>query len=91
MIFFKSSYLAINESNNVIIKLIGINVSFRWAYGFVEDFSNFDLSNIFLWLMIGMCFSKKFRKMSNNQMKNWVLSIFDKPKYSRLLLKPNNL
>jgi hypothetical protein len=91
LIFFKSSYLAINDSNNIFIKFIGLNVSFRWAYGFVEDFSNFDLSNIFLWLMIGMCFSKKFRKMSNNQMKNWVLSIFDKPKYSRLLLKPNNL
>ncbi len=89
LIFYKSSYLAINDSNNIFIKLIGINVSFRWTYGFVEDFSNFDLSNIFLWLMIGMCFSKTFRQMSNSQMKNWILSIFDiKKKYPRSLLKP---
>jgi len=77
IIFLKASYFAINESNNFFIKIVGLNISFRWAYGFVEDFSNFDLSNIFLWLMIGMCFSKKFRQMSNNQMKNWVLGIFD--------------
>jgi hypothetical protein len=77
IIFFKSSYLAINESNNIFIKLIGVNISFRWLYSFIEDFSNFDLSNVFLWLMIGMCFSKTFRKMSNNQMKDWVLGIFD--------------
>jgi hypothetical protein len=88
LIFIRSSYLAINDSNNIFIKLIGLNVSFRWAYGFVEDFSTFDLSNIFLWLMIGMCFSKTFRQMSNIQMKNWVLSIFDSKKYSMLLLKP---
>lgn len=88
LIFLRSSYLAINESNNIFIKLVGLNVSFRWAYGFVEDFSNFDLSNIFLWLMIGMCFSKTFRQMSNIQMKNWVLSIFDTKKYPKSIIKP---
>ena len=76
-IFFKASFFAINESNNFFIKIVGLYISFRWAFGFVEDFSNFDLSNIFLWLMIGMCFSKTFRQMSNSQMKNWVLGIFD--------------
>lgn len=88
LIFIKSSYLALNESNNIFIKLIGLNVSFRWTYGFVEDFSNFDLTNIFLWLMIGMCYSKTFRQMSDSQMKNWVLSIFDTRKYPRQILKP---
>jgi hypothetical protein len=88
LIFLRSSYLAVNESNNIYIKLVGLNVSFRWAYGFVEDFSNFDLSNIFLWLMIGMCFSRTFRQMSNIQMKNWVLSIFDTKKFPTLIIKP---
>jgi hypothetical protein len=76
IIFLKASYFAIIESNNIFIKIVGLNISFRWAFGFVEDFSNFDLSNIFLWLMIGMCFSKTFRQMSNSQIKNWVLSVF---------------
>jgi hypothetical protein len=89
LVFLKASYLAINESNNIFIKLVGLNVSFRWTYGFVEDFSNFDLSNIFLWLMLGMCFSKSFRQMSNYQMKNWVLSIFESQNYPKSLSRPN--
>ena len=78
LIFIKATYLAINESNNIFIKLIGLNISFRWTYGFVEDFSRFDLSNIFLWLMIGMCFSESFRQMTNAEMKHWVRGIFEK-------------
>jgi hypothetical protein len=80
MIFFKASYLAIKQSNNFFIKLVGINVAFRWAYGWVEDFSEFDLSNIFLWVMIGMCFSESFRKMTDKEMKMWVLGLFQKSK-----------
>lgn len=88
LVFLRSSYLAINESNNFFIKLIGLYLTFRWAFGFVEDYSSFDLSNIFLWLMIGMCYSKTFRQMSNSQMKNWVLSIFEKPIYPWSIIKP---
>lgn len=80
LVFIRGSYLAINESNNIFIKLIGLNISFRWTYGFIEDFSRFDLSNIFLWLMIGMCFSESFRQMTNAEMKYWVRGIFEKPR-----------
>ena len=76
LVFMRATYLAINKSSNIFIKLIGLNISFRWAYGFVEDFSRFDLSNIFLWIMIGMCFSESFRQMTNAQMKSWVQGIF---------------
>jgi hypothetical protein len=76
LVFIKATYLAINESSNFFIKLIGLNISFRWTYGFVEDFSRFDLSNIFLWLMIGMCFSESFRQMTNAEMKQWIREIF---------------
>lgn len=80
LIFMKASYLAINQSSNIFIKLVGLNVSFRWLYGWVEDFSNFDLSNIFLWIMIGMCFSKTFRIMTNDEVLMWIRGIFDKEK-----------
>lgn len=80
LIFFKASYLAINHSNNIFIKFMGINVAFRWAYGWVEDFSSFDLSNIFLWIMIGMCFSETFRKMNDKEVKMWIRGIFEKRK-----------
>lgn len=87
LVFIKASYLAINQSNNIFIKLIGINVAFRWAYGFVEDFSEFDLSNIFLWIMIGMCFSVSFRKMTDLEFKMWVRGILaNKKTMSKKLL-----
>lgn len=90
LVFLKASYLAINQSSNIFIKLIGLNISFRWMYGFVEDFSMFNLSNIFLWIMLSMCYSQTFRMMSNSQMKNWVLTIFDSNQYSNPLRKAQN-
>lgn len=80
LIFIKATYLAINQSNNIFMKLIGLNVAFRWTYGWVEDFSDFDLSNIFLWIMIGMCFSASFQKMTDMEMKIWIRGIFEKKK-----------
>jgi hypothetical protein len=77
LVFFKASYLAINKSNNIFIKITGLYISFRWVYAWVEDFSRFDLSNIFLWISIGMCFSISFRSMSNKEFIIWVRGIFD--------------
>lgn len=77
LIFFKASYLAIYKSNNTYVKIIGLVVAFRWAYAWVEDINNFDLSYFTLWIMIGVCFSKSFRKMSDHDIKIWSRGIFD--------------
>jgi hypothetical protein len=77
-IFIKASYLAINKSNNIYVKIIGLYVAFRWTYAWVEDFSRFDLSYLFLWIMIGMCFSRAFRNMTDLELKLWVRGIFEK-------------
>lgn len=76
-IFYRSTYLAVCKSNNAIIKIVGLYISFRWCYAWVEDFNNFDLSYIFLWIMIGMSFSKSFRHMSDVQITNWVRGVFN--------------
>jgi hypothetical protein len=106
LVFYSASYLAIFKSNNIFIKIIGLNIAFRWAYAWVEDFSNFDLNNLFLWLMIGMCVSKTFRIMTNSEIKLWIAGIFNKSKRrlqypakksmaknisDRLSLKPENI
>jgi hypothetical protein len=75
-VFYRASYLAVNRSNNIFIKVIGVCVAFRWLYAWVEDFSQFDLSYIFLWLMISMCYSKNFRLMDDLQMRLWIRGIF---------------
>lgn len=85
LVLFKASYLAINKSDNFFMKIMGLYLSFRWCYAWVEDFSRFDLSNFFLWLCIGMCFSKSFRTMSNQEFIIWVKGIFDQ-RYRKLNL-----
>jgi hypothetical protein len=85
-VFFKASYLAIYKSGNVYIKIVGLYISFRWLYTWVEDFTNFDLNYIFLWILISMCYSASFRNMSEQEFKTWVRGIFK----AKLHLKPQS-
>ncbi len=78
LVFWKASYLSINKSKNIFSKILGLFVAFRWAYAWVEDINNFTLNYVLLWMMIGMCFSKSFRSMTDFEMKLWVRGIFEK-------------
>jgi hypothetical protein len=80
ILFYQASYLAVNQSNNIFSKIVGLFIAFRWSYGWVEDINNFYIQYLFLWLFIGFCFSKSFRQMTNAEMKYWVRSIFEKNK-----------
>ena len=84
LVFLRATYLAVNKSNSYFMRLIGLNVAFRWAYGWIEDFSRFDLSYLFLWIMIGMCYSKSFRMMNDLQIRYWVNGLIEE-KYIRRL------
>jgi hypothetical protein len=80
-IFFKATYLAIVKSKSSFLKILGLYVSFRWATAWVEDFNRFDIMNLMLWMVIAMCYSKKFRKMTDFEFKIWINKIF-KNKYT---------
>ena len=80
-IFFKAAYLAIVKSKSSFLKILGLYVSFRWATAWVEDFNRFDIMNLMLWMVIAMCYSKKFRKMTDFEFKIWINKIF-KNKYT---------
>ena len=75
-VFYRASYLAVNQSNNIFSKIIGLFIAFRWAYAWVEDINYFTLTTVFLWLTIGFCFSKSFRSMSDKDVQHWVRGIF---------------
>lgn len=77
-VFYRASYLAINDSNNVFLKILGLFVAFRWLYSWVEDINYFTSTTVFLWIMIGLCYSKSFRAMNNQEVKYWVRGVFDK-------------
>jgi len=78
LIYLKSSYLALYKSNNTWIKLLGVLIAFRWAWGWLEDVNNIDNANMALWMMIAMGFSDQFRAMTDKEIEAWVLSIFPK-------------
>lgn len=77
LVFYSASHLAVNRSRNDISKMLGIYVAFRWGYSWVEDINNFSLSNLFLWLMLGICLSKTFRDMTNKDVELWIRGVFD--------------
>ena len=75
LIFYYGSYLAIFKSKNIYIKLIGLFIAFRWCYGWIEDFNQFDINYAMLWMFISICFSSEFREMTNTEFKNWLQNI----------------
>jgi hypothetical protein len=78
LVFYYASKVAILYSNNYYIKLIGVYISFRWAYSWVEDFTSFNVGFVLLWLVIGMCYSSEFRQMSDVSFQKWIDGIFRK-------------
>ncbi len=91
LLFFNSSYLAVNKSKNVFVKILGLYVAFRWLYSWIEDVNNFNLNYFMLMIMMGLCYSESFRSMTNKDIVIWARGIFDM-RYIRLqqnLLKKN--
>ncbi|HAO05997.1 MAG TPA: hypothetical protein DCQ50_03200 [Chryseobacterium sp.] len=75
--FAKASYLAVFKSKNQYARLLGLYIAFRWCYAWVEDFTNFDLSYLYLWVVIGLGYSVQFREMNDKQIQLWIKGIFD--------------
>lgn len=75
VIFATASYLAVAKSKNSYIPIIGIYVAFRWLFGWIEDFSRFDLNYFLIWIMIGICYSDKIRNMTDVEFKRWIKSV----------------
>ncbi len=78
LVFYRASYLAINRSKNIFAKMLGIYISFRWIFSWVEDVNNFTLNYFMFWIMIGLCFSRSFRMMSDYEVTIWIRGVFDK-------------
>lgn len=76
LIYFTSSYLAINKSNNIYMKYVGIFIAFRFFLGWIEDMNNFNISGISVWIPIAMGLSEKFRSMDNSTFRQWLATCF---------------
>ena len=56
--------------------IIALYVSFRWAFAWMEDFTRFDLNNLYLWVILSMCYSPYFLQMTDGEFKLWAYNIF---------------
>lgn len=77
IIFFQASFLAVNRSRNIFIRLLGLYLAFRWLYSWIEDYQTFSLNYLVLMLIWGMCLSKSFRSMTEMEFTIWARGIFD--------------
>ncbi len=75
LLIFIVSRIAITKSNNIISKLLGLLIAFRWLLSFIEEFTLFDLNFYFFWIMIGLVSSNIFRKMTDKEIKLFFQSI----------------
>lgn len=75
-IFLSAIRNVFQNSNNKCMYIVAVYVAFRWAFAWMEDFTRFDLNNLFLWVMISMCFSPYFLQMSDDDFKIWAKNIF---------------
>jgi hypothetical protein len=76
LVFFKAVYLAISKSKSDFLRILGLYLTFRWIYTWVEDPNTFNINNIILWMVISMCYSEQFRNMTNSDFKSWFDTIF---------------
>ena len=67
LLLFTVSFIAIQQSANVLSKMIGLFIAFRWTYSFVEEFTQYDLNFFFFWIAIGLVSSINFRRMTDNE------------------------
>ncbi len=70
------SWYGVFRGRNKYVQCAGIILAFRFMFSFIEEMQTFGWNTITLWLMVAMCISPKFLKMSNNEMKIWIYSTF---------------
>ncbi len=93
LIFYKYSLHAIKYSRNNLCKLLGLYISFRWAFIFIDGSSLYTHQYLSFWLILGLCSSKLFRNLNNGNILYLLRSgiAFDHQKFKRLLISYSKL
>jgi len=79
-----SSYYAIYKSNNNFCKMLGVLIASRWILFFLEELTQFDLNYYFLWLIIGLVSTNKFRSFTDKDLNSFF-------KFGAILAKPKKV
>jgi len=80
LVYVRASYLAIYKSTSRYAKAVGLYVAFLWTWSFIWEkplFENFFMVDL---ILLGLCFSTRFRAMTDDEVGIWVEGIFEKGK-----------
>lgn len=71
-----ASYKALFKSKNDFMIMMGAFLLFKFLYSFIQDTIVANAHTYYHFLWIGMCFNTKLRIMTNQQIKDWINSLF---------------
>lgn len=74
-LFWCSAYYGIYQSKNIVCRLTGSFIIFRWVVSFVDEPEMWLCSNLMMYFFMGICLNSKLRSLSNAQWFNWFKSI----------------
>lgn len=75
LLYYYSSKLAIQQSKNIFCKCLGVFVIFRWFFLFIESQPVLNLSNLSMFLAIGICLNPVIRNLSDDQMRVYITNL----------------
>lgn len=76
LLFIYAVYLAIWESKNKYITLIGLFVAYKYTLSFIEDCTSTNINYLFIMIAIALCYNKKIRNFNNKEMEIYCHQIF---------------
>ena len=69
---FVAAFVAIKRSNNFLCKMLALFLGSYWLIFFIENFYAYNLNFFLTWVVTGLCLSKKFRNLTDRQVKQWL-------------------
>lgn len=79
ILFFIASQKAINKSNNMYVRYIGILVSLQWIFCWIENcMATINFNQLIMWMEIAICLSPYWRNLKDNEFKLIIKNIFSK-------------
>lgn len=76
-IFYKAFLLSYYRSNNVYVKSLGVFVCFYWLLSWIEIIPQIDIMYCMFLMILGICYSKDFREMTNLEFNQYLKSLLN--------------
>ncbi len=79
IMYLFGSIIALYRSRNVYVKMMGVILAFHWTFGWIENPYMFQILDVTLFLLMALCYSPEFRRMTDAEFRLFIQDIFAKP------------